>query len=115
MAAKKGRPKGSKNKKVEETVEREEFSCNRCGSTERSAYKGRPRVKHGTFTGSSGRLYTKVTMRNCQCLKCGLWRWDIRLMDPAIQPKVDNVLSEINSEQNTESNENITGKGTELC
>lgn len=69
---KRGRPKGAKTQDVE-TVEVQQTTCPKCGSSRRSSYIGTPR--HVDCSGErDGLIYTSVTFRRCRCLSCGQLR-----------------------------------------
>lgn len=75
-AKKRGRPKGSKTSR--DVVVVEPSRCEKCDSTERSAYFGTPRVIEYASGGldSKGKPFNRVVFRRCRCLSCGQIRQD---------------------------------------
>jgi len=71
------RPAGSKNKKRDH-AETAKTTCPRCGSTDRTPYKGVP-VQRAVAVSIGGNTYnTRTTRRTC-CLSCGQYRFDHEL------------------------------------
>jgi len=71
-----GRPKGSKNLKVDDRVVVEPSRCKKCGSTNRGPYSDHPRAHE--FPGiRNGLPYSRQVWRRCRCLDCGQYRLDI--------------------------------------
>ena len=77
---KRGRPKGSRSKKVESVVV-QESRCTKCGSTRRSKYINK-RVLRLSGVRPDGTVYESVTWRRTKCLDCDQWRDDKTYNEP---------------------------------
>ena len=72
-----GRPKGSKNHKVDQVdAGLEQTRCRRCGSTRRSQYYNKRTLKVGNQM-KDGLPFNRTTWRRTKCLDCGQFRDDI--------------------------------------
>jgi len=69
-----GRPRGSRNKKVE-VVDTESTSCPSCGSNKRAAYWGKIK-RELSGTAPDGRIFEAITYRRTKCEQCGQHRVD---------------------------------------
>jgi hypothetical protein len=77
---KKGRPKGSTNREVEQ-VAVPATACPKCGSTRRAPYFNRREIPYAGTCFLTGQVYTSIIVRRCSCVDCGQFRDDRQLVN----------------------------------
>lgn len=79
-SSKKGRPKGAKNRAVDE-VEAPATACKKCGSTRRAPYSNLRTLQVAGIDTKTGQSYTAIEWRRTACLDCGQHRDDRTLVN----------------------------------
>jgi hypothetical protein len=77
---KKGRPKGSPNREVDQ-VEAPATACTKCGSTRREPYFNKRVIETAGIDPKTGQGYTAIVYRRTICSDCGQFRDDRTLVN----------------------------------
>jgi hypothetical protein len=77
---KKGRPKGSPNREVDQ-VEAPATACTKCGSTRREPYFNKRVIETAGIDPKTGQGYTAIVYRRTICTDCGQFRDDRTLVN----------------------------------
>lgn len=77
----KGRPKGSPNRRVDQTDPLPATRCLKCGSTNRAPYFNRRDLSVAGVCLTTGKPYTSIIIRRTRCEDCGQHRDDRQLVN----------------------------------